>query len=141
MSAIYSTKATVVGGRSGSVRTDDGLLDLPLAIPREMGGKGGATNPEQLFAAGYAACFESAVIFHTRNKATKVRDEDIEVTATVGLAPNGQGGFALVVGLDVEIRGMDQAIAEEVVEAAHAICPYSNAIRDNVNVTTIVRVL
>ncbi len=141
MSAIYSTKATVVGGRSGRVRTDDGLLDLPLALPREMGGKGGATNPEQLFAAGYAACFESAVIYHTRNKAEKVRDEDIEVTATVGLAPNGQGGFALVVGLDVEIRGMDQAIAEEVVEAAHAICPYSNAIRGNVNVTTIVRVL
>jgi osmotically inducible protein OsmC len=141
MSAIYSTKATVVGGRSGRVRTDDGLLDLQLALPREMGGKGGATNPEQLFAAGYAACFESAVIFHTRSKATKVRDEDIEVTAAVGLAPNGQGGFALVVGLDVEIRGMDQAIAEEVVEAAHAICPYSNAIRGNVNVTTIVRVL
>ena len=141
MSAIYTTKATVVGGRSGSVRTDDGLLDLPLAIPREMGGKGGATNPEQLFAAGYAACFESAVIFHTRNKATKVRDEDIEVTATVGLAPNGQGGFTLVVGLDVAIRGLDQAIAEEVVEAAHAICPYSNAIRGNVNVATTVRVL
>ena len=139
MCAIYSTKATVVGGRSGRVRTDDGLLDLPLAVPREMGGKGGATNPEQLFAAGYAACFESAVIFHTRNKATKVRDEDIEVTATVELAPNGQGGFALVVGLDVAIRGLDQAIAEEVVEAAHAICPYSNAVRGNVDVTTIVR--
>ena len=141
MSAVYSTRATVVGGRSGTVRTDDGLLDLPLAIPREMGGKGGATNPEQLFAAGYAACFESAVIFHTRNKATKVRDEDIEVTATVGLAPNGRGGFALVVGLDVEIRGMDQVAAEEVVEAAHAICPYSNAIRGNVDVTTTVKAL
>ena len=141
MSAIYSTKATVVGGRSGTVRSEDGLLDLPLAIPREMGGKGGATNPEQLFAAGYAACFESAVIFHTRNKAAKVRDDDIEVTATVGLAPNGQGGFALVVGLDVVIRGLDQATAEEVVEAAHAICPYSNAIRGNVDVATTVRAL
>ena len=141
MSAIYSTRATVVGGRSGTVRTDDGLLDLPLAIPREMGGKGGATNPEQLFAAGYAACFESAVIYHTRTKAEKVRDEDIEVTATVGLEPNGQGGFALVVGLDVVIRRLDQVAAEEVVEAAHAICPYSNAIRGNVDVTTTVRAL
>ena len=141
MSAIYSTKATVVGGRSGTVRTEDGLLDLSLAIPREMGGKGGATNPEQLFAAGYAACFESAVIYHTRNKAEKIRDEDIEVTATVGLEPNGQGGFALAVGLDVVIRGLDQVAAEEVVEAAHAICPYSNAIRGNVDVTTTVRAL
>ena len=141
MSAIYSTRATVVGGRSGTVRTDDGQLDLPLAIPREMGGKGGATNPEQLFAAGYAACFESAVIYHTRNKAEKVRDEDIEVSATVGLAPNGKGGFALAVALDVAIRGLDQATANEVVEAAHAICPYSNAIRGNVDVATTVRVL
>ncbi|TNC47304.1 organic hydroperoxide resistance protein [Rubellimicrobium rubrum] len=141
MSAIYSTKATVVGGRTGTVRTEDGLLDLPLAIPREMGGRGGATNPEQLFAAGYAACFESAVIHHTRKQAEKVRDEDIEVTATVGLASNGQGGFALTVELDVAIRGLDQAAAEEVVEAAHAICPYSNAIRGNVNVATTVRAL
>ena len=73
MSTLYSTRVTAIGGRSGTVRSEDGVLDLPLALPTTMGGKGGATNPEQLFAAGYAACFENAVIHVTRNKATKVK--------------------------------------------------------------------
>ena len=87
MPTLYSTKAVAIGGRAGTVRSEDGILSLQLALPRELGGKGGATNPEQLFAAGYAACFENAVIHHARNLATKVRDDDIEVTATVGLSP------------------------------------------------------
>ncbi|MBM7046185.1 organic hydroperoxide resistance protein [Rhizobium lusitanum] len=134
MSVLYSTKVTAIGGRSGTVRSEDGLLDLPLALPTTMGGKGGATNPEQLFAAGYAACFENAVIHVTRNKATRVKDTDIVVVAEVGLSPNGSGGFVLSVALDVTIAGVDQATAEEIVKAAHATCPYSNAVRGNIDV-------
>lgn len=134
MSTLYSTKAIAVGGRSGTVRSDDGLLQVTLALPPALGGKGGATNPEQLFAAGYAACFENAVIHYTRSKSSKVKDDDIEVTATVGLEPNDQSGFQLAVTLDVVIEGLDQATAEEYVKAAHAICPYSNAVKGNVDV-------
>ena len=134
MSALYTTKVTAVGGRSGTVRSEDGILDLSLAMPQELGGKGGATNPEQLFAAGYAACFENAVIHVTRGKAVKVRDDDIEVIADVGLQPAAGGGFALTVALDVTIAGVDQAQAQEIVQAAHAVCPYSNAVRGNVDV-------
>ncbi|MFK4770565.1 organic hydroperoxide resistance protein [Rhizobium sp. ZW T2_16] len=134
MSALYSTKVTAIGGRSGTVRSEDGLLDLSLALPTTMGGKGGATNPEQLFAAGYAACFENAVIHVTRNKATRVKDTDIVVVADVGLQPNGNGGFVLSVALDVAITGLDRAAAEEIVQAAHATCPYSNAVRGNIDV-------
>ena len=111
------------------------MLDLPLALPKELGGKGGATNPEQLFAGGYAACFENAVIHVTRAQADKVRDEDIEVACEVSLLPNGEGGFKLAVSLDVEIAGVDQAKAEAIVRAADAVCPYSNAIRGNVDVS------
>jgi Ohr subfamily peroxiredoxin len=136
MSTLYSARAVAIGGRHGVVRTDDGLLDLQLALPVAMGGKGGATNPEQLFAAGYAACFENAVIHVSRNREAKVRDGDIAVTATVGLQPNGSGGFSLSVAMDVAIAGLDQSAAEAVVEAAHAVCPYSNAIRGNIDVVT-----
>jgi osmotically inducible protein OsmC len=87
MNALYSTKVTAVGGRSGSVRSDDGLLELTLALPKALGGNGGATNPEQLFAAGYAACFENAVIHVTRAKKDQVKDEDIKVVAAVALVP------------------------------------------------------
>jgi osmotically inducible protein OsmC len=134
MKTLYTAKAHAVGGRHGMVRSDDGLLDLQLAVPKEMGGKGGATNPEQLFAAGYAACFENAVIHVSRGREAKVRDEDIEVTASVGLGPRGAGGFGLSVALDVTIAGLDQAAAEDIVRQAHATCPYSNAVRGNVDV-------
>lgn len=134
MSALYTAKATAIGGRNGTVRSDDGLLDLQLALPSGLGGKGGATNPEQLFAAGYAACFGNAVIHATRNKETKIRDNDVEVTATVGIGPNAGGGFGLTVALDVTLAGVDQATAEEIVAEAHKVCPYSNATRGNVDV-------
>ena len=133
MSHLYSTSVTAVGGRAGTVRSSDGILDLALALPRELGGPGGATNPEQLFAAGYAACFENAVIHVTRAQADKVCDNDITVTGHVGMVPAG-AGFALTVTLDVTIAGLDQAKAEEIVHAAHAVCPYSNAVRGNVDV-------
>lgn len=134
MNHLYATKVTAIGGRSGTIKSEDGILDLPLAMPKELGGKGGATNPEQLFAAGYAACFGNAVIHVTRAQADKVRDNDIEVVGQVGLLPNGQDGFKLAVTLDVAITGIDQAKAEDIVTAAHAVCPYSNAIRGNVDV-------
>ncbi len=138
MSTLYSTKVTAVGGRSGAVRSEDGLLDLPLALPSALGGKGGATNPEQLFAAGYAACFENAVIHIARNKSVQVGDKDIEVVAEVGMSPNESGGFALSVALDVTIAGLEQAAAEELVAAAHHVCPYSNAVRGNIDVKILV---
>jgi Ohr subfamily peroxiredoxin len=139
MSALYSTRVTAIGGRSGKVHSDDGLLGLDLAMPPALGGKGGATNPEQLFAAGYAACFENAVIHVARNKSVKVADDDIVVAATVGLVSNGAGGFVLTVGLDVEIKGLGPAAAEDIVHAAHAICPYSNAVKGNIDVAIVVR--
>lgn len=139
MNALYSTKVTAVGGRSGTVRSDDGLIDLSLATPSGLGGKGGATNPEQLFAAGYAACFGNAVIHTTRNKDTRIRDNDVEVTATVGLEPDGSGGFGLTVALEVTLAGVDQAVAEEIVAKAHKVCPYSNATRGNIDVALSVR--
>lgn len=134
MNPIYSTSVTATGGRSGSVRSDDGVLDLTLALPPALGGKGNGTNPEQLFAAGYAACFENAVIHVTRTKTDRVKDGDIEVKCEVGLLPNGSGGFQLAVALDVTIANVDQSRAEEIVRAAHAVCPYSNAVRGNIEV-------
>ena len=135
MSALYTAKATAIGGRNGTVRSDDGLIDLQLALPAGLGGKGDATNPEQLFASGYAACFGNAVIHATRNKETKISDNDVEVTATVGIGPGATGGFGLTVTLDVTLAGVDQAKAEEIVAEAHKVCPYSNATRGNVDVT------
>ncbi|MDX8495707.1 organic hydroperoxide resistance protein [Mesorhizobium sp. VK22B] len=132
MSALYTTQARVVGGRAGHAETSDGLLKLDLAMPKEFGGQGGATNPEQLFAAGYAACFESAIRFVARKK--KLPLEDAAVTATVSLYPNDQGGFRLGVALAAVTKGLDQAGAEALVSEAHQICPYSNAIRGNIDV-------
>ena len=140
MSTLYTTRVTAIGGRSGTVHSDDGLLDLQLALPKALGGKGDATNPEQLFAAGYAACFENAVIHVTRNKDARVKDDDIVVVGAVGMAPNGSGGFGLSVALDVTITGLDQATAEAVVASAHQVCPYSNAVRGNIEVAITVNV-
>ncbi|RCS52617.1 organic hydroperoxide resistance protein [Bremerella cremea] len=138
MSTLYSTTVTATGGRSGRVTSDDGLLELDLAMPERLGGKGGATNPEQLFAAGYAACFGNAVI-HVARSTHKITDDDVTVTGTVSLAPNGSGGFALEVALDVAITGVDQETAEKIVEKAHQTCPYSNAVRGNIDVVLSVR--
>ncbi|WP_256752024.1 organic hydroperoxide resistance protein [Mesorhizobium sp. Mes31] len=132
MPALYSTQARAVGGRAGHVQSDDGLLSLDLAMPKELGGKGGATNPEQLFAAGYAACFESAMRFIAGKQ--KLPLQDASVTATVSLHTNAQGGFVLGVSLAAETKGLDQAAAEALVSAAHQVCPYSNAIKGNIEV-------
>lgn len=139
MTELYSTQVTAIGGRSGRVDSSDGLLALDLALPPALGGEGGATNPEQLFAAGYAACFGNAVIHVTRNKKHKIGDDDIDVTATVGMKSHGGGGFALTVKLDVMLTSVDQATAEAIVEQAHKICPYSNAVRGNIDVSLTVQ--
>lgn len=139
MSALYSTTVVATGGRNGTVQSDDRLLDAKLSLPKQLGGKGDATNPEQLFAAGYAACFGNAVIHITRNAETKIRDNDVEVAATVGMSANQDGGFDLSVALDVTMNGVDQATAETIVAEAHKVCPYSNATRGNIDVTLAVK--
>src|SRR5271163_2604828 len=134
MSALYTTKVTAAGGRHGHIRSEDGLLDVKLALPRQLGGKGDATNPETLFAGGYAACFENAILHVSRNEGLKFADEDVEVIAEIGLSRNESGGFVLSAALAVTIIGVDQKKAEELVSAADKICPYSNAICGNVDV-------
>jgi osmotically inducible protein OsmC len=130
---VYSTRVTAVGGRHGSIHSDDGLLDLKLALPKTLGGKGDATNPEQLFAGGYAACFENALFHVSREARRHFADNDIEVVAQIGLSRNDSGGFVLSAALAVTIAGVDQKTAAQL-EGAHAICPYSNAIKGNVDV-------
>ena len=137
---LYVTKVTASGGRHGHIRSHDGLLDLKLALPRELGGKGDATNPEQLFAGGYSACFENALLRASREAGLRFADPDVEVTAEVGIRRNDAGTFVLSAALAIVITGIDQKKAEELAEAAHKICPYSNAIRGNVDVKTTVSV-
>ena len=134
MANLYSAKVTASGGRHGSIRSEDGLLDLRLALPRELGGKGDATNPEQLFAGGYAACFENALLHVSRDAGHRFADDDIDVAARIDLGRNETGGFVLAAALAVTIAGIDQRTAERLVQGAHAICPYSNATRNNVDV-------
>ncbi|WP_114417525.1 organic hydroperoxide resistance protein [Marinospirillum perlucidum] len=131
MANLYSTRATASAGRNGQVKTDDGLLDLDLAYPKEMGGSGAATNPEQLFAAGYSACFSNALLHVAREG--KVALKTAPVTAEVGLGPNASGGFALSVSLEIQLD-LPQDAAVELTRSAHQICPYSNAVRGNLEV-------
>jgi len=134
MNALYTTKVAATGGRHGHIHSEDGLLDIKLALPRRLGGMGDATNPETLFAGGYAACFENAILHVSRNEGLRFADEDVEVVAEIGLSRNESGGFALSAALAVAITGIDQKKADELVEAAHKICAYSNAIRGNIDV-------
>ncbi|HEY9102940.1 organic hydroperoxide resistance protein [Chitinimonas sp.] len=131
---LYTAQATAVGGREGQIESSDGVLKAKLAIPKEMGGPGGAaTNPEQLFAAGYAACFEGAVRFVARQQGVKI--ESASVTARVGVGPRSAGGFGITADLAVTLTGMDRAVAQQLIETAHSdICPYSHATRGNVDV-------
>jgi osmotically inducible protein OsmC len=130
---LYTAKAHSTGGREGRATTDDGLLDVALQPPAEMGGKGGATNPEQLFAAGYSACFIGALKFVAGQKKIAVpADTAVDASVAIGPIPDG---FGLAVELAVSLPGMDRAAAQELVEAAHVVCPYSNATRGNIDVT------
>ncbi|ARP40835.1 organic hydroperoxide resistance protein [Vibrio syngnathi] len=131
MTTLYTTSATATAGRNGQVSTDDNLLSLALSYPKEMGGSGEATNPEQLFAAGYSACFSNALL-HVA-KEMKIKIASAPTTATVGIGPNENGGFALTVALSIELD-LAQEQAVTLVKTAHQVCPYSNAVRGNIDV-------
>ena len=134
MNPLYTTSAVATGdGRNGHVQTLDGVLVAPVRTPKELGGEGGATNPEQLFAAGYAACFHSALKL-VAGKA-KADTTDSEVVADVSLGVLETGGFGLTAHLEVSLPALDQETAEQVVAQAHEVCPYSNATRGNMQVT------
>ncbi len=130
---VYTAHATTIGGRRGGHATSsDGKLDVELTAPKEMGGPGTGTNPEQLFAAGYSACFNSA--FLSVAKQAGVKADDAHVTANVGFGPAGQG-YALTVDLEISVAGLELSQVQELAEVAHQVCPYSNAIRGNVPTT------
>lgn len=140
MPILYTTKATSTGGRVGSSKSDDGNLQVTLTSPKELGGDGApGTNPEQLFAAGYSACFLGALKYVAGVAKAKI-PESTTVTATVGLGPRDDGkGFGIEVSLSVDIPGMDRAEAEKLVAAAHIVCPYSHAMRTSTEVAVTVQ--
>jgi osmotically inducible protein OsmC len=131
---LYTAHATALGGRNGHTQSDDGLVSVDLSVPKAMGGPGkpGTTTPEDLFAAGYAACFGGACEF--MGVQLKLKPSSVEVKTSVGIGKIPTG-FGLTVHLDVKVGGLSQADAEKVVAAGHALCPYSNAVKGNVDVT------
>ncbi|MGC4749264.1 organic hydroperoxide resistance protein [Micromonospora sp. DT201] len=138
MQVLYTASATASGdGRDGHVETSDGTFALDLAVPKEMGGAGGAANPEQLFAAGYAACFHGALRLVARRAKADVTAS--VVGAEVGIGGDGNGGFGLTVRLVVDLPAVPREAAEQLVEQAHQVCPYSNATRGNIDVALTVR--
>lgn len=135
MPILYTTKASATGGRAGNAKSEDGVLDVTLTVPKELGGDGArGTNPEQLFAAGYSACFLGALKAVAGKQKVKI-PEDTTVTATVGIGPREDGtGFGIEVSLKVNIPGLEREKAEELVAAAHIVCPYSHAMRTSTEV-------
>jgi lipoyl-dependent peroxiredoxin len=136
---LYTAHATAVGGRNGRTRSDDGLVDVQLSVPKAMGGPGkpGATTPEDLFATGYAACFGSACEF--MGTQLKLKPSSVTVQAAVSIGSKTDGGFGLKVELIATLGGLAQADAEKVVATGHTVCPYSNAVKGNVDVTIAVK--
>ncbi|MGE2715627.1 organic hydroperoxide resistance protein [Mycolicibacterium litorale] len=134
MKTLYTAEALATGeGRDGHGRSSDGRLDFDLAIPKEMGGSGNGTNPEQLFAVGYAACFHSALRLVARQEKVDVTDSTVGARVSIGQLDNG--GFGLSVELEVALPNVDEKTAQEIAEKAHQVCPYSNATRGNIDVT------
>jgi osmotically inducible protein OsmC len=132
---LYTTSATATGGRDGRSIVKDNALDVKLATPKELGGAGGeGNNPEQLFAAGYSACFLGAMKFVASQGDSAKVPNDTTVTATVGIGPRSEGGFGIEVALAISLPGLDKEAAEDLVHKAHQVCPYSNATRNNVDV-------
>jgi Ohr subfamily peroxiredoxin len=137
ISPLYTAQGTATGGRNGRATVAESGLDLVLAAPPALGGDGKGSNPEQLFAAGYSACFIGAMQFATTQDESLAKvPAEVSVTANVGIGPKPEGGFGLSIALVVTLPGLDAAQAERIVEAGHKICPYSNAIQGNVEVTT-----
>ncbi len=137
MNALYTAEALATGeGRNGHTRSADGRVDVNLAVPAEMGGSGDGANPEQLFAAGYAACFHSALQMVARQDKANVADSAVGAQVSIGQLDGG--GFGLAVTLEVSLPHLPRAQAQELTEKAHQVCPYSNATRGNIEVTLIV---
>ncbi|MFZ6692558.1 organic hydroperoxide resistance protein [Undibacterium sp. SXout20W] len=135
MQVLYTANATATGGRDGRATSNDHQLDVKLTTPKELGGAGGeGSNPEQLFAAGYSACFIGAMKF-VASSAKIAIPADAAVNGLVGIGPNGKGGFGITVALNVSLPGLDKAVAQDLINKAHEVCPYSNATRGNVEVT------
>ena len=131
---LYTARATATGGRDGAATSDDGRLNVKLSVPKGLGGDDGAgTNPEQLFAAGYAACFMGAMKFVAGQKKIAL-PADLKIDSEVGIGPIPTA-FATPVRLNIHVPGIERAVADEVVQAAHIVCPYSNATRGNIEVT------
>jgi lipoyl-dependent peroxiredoxin len=134
VNVLYTTKAKATGGRDGAAETLDGAFSVTLATPKELGGAGGVgNNPEQLFAAGYAACFIGALKFVAAEE-KKTIPAETSITSEVGIGPRSEGGFGLEVSLEVSIPGLEAHEAEALVAKAHEVCPYSNATRNNIDV-------
>jgi lipoyl-dependent peroxiredoxin len=134
MESLYTTSAVATGdGRNGHVATIDGLLDTAVRTPKELGGMGEATNPEQLFAAGYAACFHSALKLVAAKAKADTTDSEVVADVSLGALPNG--GFGLAAHLEISLPQLDRETAEALVDRAHQVCPYSNATRGNMQVT------
>lgn len=132
MNTVYETTVSVIGGRNGKVKSDNGVLELDVRLPKSMGGADDSfTNPEQLFAAGYAACFDNALIFIALQKKIKIKSK---IDVTVGLQSSDETGFNLCVKIIAKIDGVERQVAQELLEAAHQTCPYSKAISGNVDV-------
>lgn len=130
---LYTARTRTTGGRDGAARSDDGLLDVKLSPPPGLGGKGGATNPEQMFAAGYSACFMGA-LKHVAGLKKVAVPADASIDAEVDLGPIPQG-FGIAVRMTIALPGLDRAVAQDLVDTAHGVCPYSNATRGNIDVT------
>ncbi|MHA7812469.1 MAG: organic hydroperoxide resistance protein [Phycisphaerales bacterium] len=135
MPSLYTARVASTGGRNGHVKSEDGLIDMDMTVPPSLGGNGDKPNPEVLFAAGYAACFGNAVIFVAKDNGIELAPEDVKTTAEVELFSTDAGEFKLRVHLENEIKGVDQAQADELVKIGHDVCPYSNATRGNIEVT------
>jgi len=140
MKPIYSATATSTGGRDGRSISSDNKLDLALSTPKELGGAGGeGTNPEQLFAAGYSACFIGAFKLVASKQKVKL-PKDVSITATIGIGENTKGeGFTICADLEVDAPGVEKDVVEQLIEAAHKVCPYSNATRGNIDVNFTVK--
>jgi len=136
VNVLYTIGATATGGRDGSAKTSDGALDVTLSTPKELGGAGGAgNNPEQLFAAGYAACFLGAMKFVASQGDSSVKiTPETTVSSEVGIGPRSEGGFGLEVSLAISVPGGDKDAVQDLIEKAHQVCPYSNATRNNIDV-------
>jgi Ohr subfamily peroxiredoxin len=135
VTVLYTTKARAFGGRDGRAETLDGAFSVDLSTPKELGGDGGrGNNPEQLFAAGYSACFLGAIRFIAGQEGDVSISDDASVTGTVGFGPRDAGGFGLTVALEISLPGVEKAVAEALVAKAHQACPYSNATRNNIDV-------